>query len=68
MLNLRSPWLAMQVDEAVFYYGRYLESRLNERDKRGKPKWKLHQLLNVRREVASVTDLMLASGADSLDI
>lgn len=48
-----NPWLAYQLDSAVFAFGRWMESKLNERDpKTGKHRHKVHTLLQ-RVQIAS---------------
>jgi hypothetical protein len=44
-----NPWLAWQFDNAVFTFGRWVDSKLNERDKKGKPKHKIEALLGIQK-------------------
>lgn len=41
-------WLAWQFDRAVLTWGRYVELKLSERDKDGKPRHKLRTLLGIK--------------------
>ncbi len=43
-------WLKWQFDNAVLLFGTYIENKLNERDKEGKPKHKLETLLGLPRQ------------------
>lgn len=38
-------WEALQLDRAVSWFGRYVESKLHETDKRGNPRYELEDLL-----------------------
>lgn len=38
-------WTALQFDNAVQWFGTYIENRLNETDPKGRPKYTLEQLL-----------------------
>lgn len=47
---MEHPILSYFVDEAVGYFGQWVEGKLSERDKKtGKPKHKLEQLLSVKK-------------------
>lgn len=63
MLSLRSEWLAYQFDEAVFMYGRWVENKLAEVDKKGKPKYTIDDVINNNARPASLFSLMIAAGA-----
>ena len=43
------PILAYWLDEAVAWFGAWVEGKLSERDKAGKSKWALDDLLGVRK-------------------
>lgn len=67
ILNIHNPWMAYQIDESVLYFGRWVESKLNERDKKGKPKHTIDSIFNNSTK-ASATALFEASDADVIDI
>lgn len=46
---MRTPILAYWFDEACAWHGSFIESKLNERTKSGKPKHDLEDLLGVRK-------------------
>lgn len=51
LLGVEDPYAAYQVDAAVLGFGSWVEARLEERDKKGRPKWTLAALLEpARRE------------------
>lgn len=45
-MGVRHPWVAFQFDQAMETFGWYIESKLEECDKKGKPKWTLKQIMN----------------------
>lgn len=45
VIGVEDPWAAYQFDMAVAQFGTWVENRLAERDKDGKPKYDLAQLL-----------------------
>jgi hypothetical protein len=45
ILGIDDEWAAYQLDDAVTYLGRWVESKLSERDGRGKPRYTLEFLL-----------------------
>ena len=45
MIGVDDPWAAYQFDMAVAQFGAWVEGKLNERDKAGKPKHSLAKLL-----------------------
>jgi hypothetical protein len=48
ILGVDDEWAAYQLDDAVTYLGRWVESKLSERDWRGKPRYTLAYLLQDR--------------------
>ena len=44
-MGIRNPWVAFQFDNAIRVFGWYIENKLDERDKKGKPKWTLAQIM-----------------------
>jgi len=60
------------VDRAVGVYGRYVEHKLDERDKQGKPMFTLEDILEGRAQIGarsgviSLTALALAQGRSTL--
>lgn len=48
------PALAWMFDDQVMTFGLYIDSRLRETDKKGKPKHKLADLLRERRQGGTV--------------
>lgn len=45
-----SDWTGWQFDNAVMFFGRWVEAHLEERDKQGKPVHKIENLLKPYRE------------------
>ena len=45
VIGVDDPWAAYQFDLAVAQFGAWVEGKLNERDKAGKPKHSLAKLL-----------------------
>jgi len=45
VIRVDDPWAAYQFDMAVAQFGAWVEGKLNERDKAGKPKHSLAKLL-----------------------
>ena len=45
VIGVGDPWAAYQFDMAVAQFGAWVEGKLNERDKAGKPKHSLAKLL-----------------------
>jgi len=45
ILGLRNTWVAYCFDRGIVSFGRYTESKLSLRDKKGKPRYRLEQLL-----------------------
>ncbi len=43
--GLEGWWVAVQFDRAVSWFGRYIESKLDERDQHGEPLYTLEGLL-----------------------
>ena len=64
VLGVDDPWAAYQFDMAVGQFGAWVEGKLNERDKAGKPKHTLAKLLGEQatgtgeRQYASVAGLV----------
>jgi hypothetical protein len=51
ILGVEDPYAAFQVDTAVLGFGSWVEARLEERDKKGRPTWTLAALLEpAKRE------------------
>jgi len=44
-IDVADDWTAYQFDSAVLTFGRWVENRLAERDKKGKPKHRIQDLL-----------------------
>lgn len=70
---LRSSWIDWQIDSAVALVGMYVEGKQQERDKKGKPKWTIKQILNgeANRSRISIGDIMalaVASGQTQIDL
>lgn len=49
LMGIEHPVAAHLFDEAVGWYGMWVEARLSERDDAGKPKYELDALLGTRR-------------------
>lgn len=51
--------MAFWLDDAIFHYGQWVESKLGERNKKGKPRYKLWQVLGEKppAKEASLADL-----------
>lgn len=49
ILGVRTPIVAFWFDEAVAFWGAWVEAKLSERDEKGKPKHDLDKLLGVRQ-------------------
>lgn len=45
LLGLKDEWTSIQFDNAVSFLGVYIENKLNETTKQGRPKYKLEDLL-----------------------
>jgi hypothetical protein len=45
ILGIDDPWAAYQLDHACVIFGTWVESKLGERDKKGRPKHQLSALL-----------------------
>jgi hypothetical protein len=69
-IGFANGWLRWQFDRAVLLYGRKVDSLLSERRKNGKPRWTLQDVLNgvADGRKGGLTELMLASGAKTLDV
>jgi hypothetical protein len=57
-------WLGWQFDQAVLTWGRYVDNKLAEKDKEGKPKHKLSRLLGIkpRPQPVNIGQLTAARG------
>lgn len=64
ILGVKNEWLAYQFDEAVFRYGRWVENKLAEVDKKGKPKYTIDDVINNNARPPSLFALMANFGAD----
>ena len=42
-----NPWLAWQFDQAILTWGTWVQNRLDERDKEGRPKYNARQALGL---------------------
>ena len=60
VLGIRSQWLAWQFDRAIFLYGRTVENKANERDKKGKLVRTLEEALGYSYEEAMARKLAAA--------
>lgn len=49
-----SAYLAWQFNNAVFYWGRHVDARMNERDKKGRPKNRIEDVLGIPRKVKPI--------------
>lgn len=69
MLGLRNSWVCWMLDDACAYLGLIVENKTQERDKEGKPKWTIQQVLNgeATRRRASISELFAMSGAEVMD-
>jgi hypothetical protein len=47
MMGIRHPVLGYWFDEAVGWFGQWVDARLSERDEKGKPLYHLEKLLGV---------------------
>jgi hypothetical protein len=52
-IDADDDWTAYQLDSAVLTFGRWVENRLAERDKKGRPKYGIKDLLREHRTVPS---------------
>jgi|GEM_PF-3077976 len=68
LLYIRNQWLAYQFDECVNYYGSWVDGKLAQRDKKGKPRHTIESILNKQSKAVSITALLEASDADVIDI
>ncbi len=55
--GLNGWFYAVQVDLAVLAVGVFVENKLNELDKKGKPKYKLAEILKPRKAEQSVSKI-----------
>ncbi len=69
LLGLHDTWVAWQFNEAIYMLGAFVETRLAERDKRGRPRWTVEAVLAGRakrsdrgRSKASLMSLRAAFG------
>ena len=58
ILNIANHWLAYQLDEAVLFFGRFVEGKLNERDDKGKQKYTIREIFDGNARPASFLSLM----------
>ena len=52
VIGVDDPWATYQFDMAVAQFGAWVEGKLNERDKSGKPKHSLAKLLGDETAIA----------------
>ena len=50
VVGVEDPWAAYQLDTAVLTLGRWVENKLAEHTKDGKPKWRLEELLGTEKK------------------
>lgn len=50
LMNITDEWAGWQLDNAVSWFGNWVESKLAETDKHGNSKHKLNDLLNGKRK------------------
>ncbi len=65
LLGIAEPWWAWMTDRATLALGVYVESKLAETDKRGKPRWTVEQILagEARKRRGSFAQLVATFGA-----
>lgn len=65
MLGIAEPWVAWMTDQAVLALGAYVEAKLHEVDKHGKPRWTVEQILagEARRKRGTFVQLIATFGA-----
>lgn len=57
------------IDSAIHMYGTYVDNKLDERDKKGKPKHKLEDIIKqTEGRKGSLGDILMASDAQVLTL
>lgn len=64
--GLATWWTCYQFDSAVTYFGRWIDNKLEERDKQGKQKYKLSDLLKPKN--LSSFDEVIVKGKGYIDV
>lgn len=62
IVDVDDPWAGYQFDQAVLYVGRYIQSRLDELDKNGRPVYSLNDLLDDAQENCPIDDMRRIQG------
>ncbi len=62
MLGLSDEWAAYQLDVATLTLGRWVDSKLGERTKDGKPIHRLRDLLSDKPDAKELTQFRSAAG------
>lgn len=71
LLKIRNSWVAFTFDDAVALFGRVVESRMQEMEKRGDKlvrRYTPEQALGLAPRVLSISAMMAAQGKGQMDV
>lgn len=68
VVEIRNKVVAYWFDEAVYLFGIIVESRIEQRNKDGTPKYDLEQCLGLRPLVTSPLMMMADGGSAGMDV
>lgn len=75
LIGIEDEWTSLDLDMAVWEYGRWVLAHLEETQKSAsgklKPRWTLQQILDgepLKPKAQPLFALLMASGADGIDI
>lgn len=61
LLGISELWWQFQFDRVIFIFGRRTQSRLDQRTKKGKPKWTLEQALEDQPQTGLLDKLIMST-------